>query len=72
MWVRVCLSVVTVFVFVLDMLMIVQNVSVGMGHIVVHVLMAVLCCRCAAVIDCAVSIASVRDPRIMCNRPGPL
>jgi hypothetical protein len=35
MWVRVGLSVVTVFVFVRDMLMIVQNVCVGIGHIVV-------------------------------------
>jgi len=44
MWVCVGLSVVAVFVFVLDMLMIVQNVRVGMGHIVVRVLVAVLCC----------------------------
>ena len=40
MTVRVGLSVVTVF----DMLMIVQNMRVSMGHIVVRVLMIVLCC----------------------------
>jgi hypothetical protein len=42
--VRVGLSVVTVFVFVLHVPMIVQNVRVGMGHIVVRVLMGVWCC----------------------------
>lgn len=44
MWMRVGLSVVTVFVLVLDMLMIMQNMRVSMGHIVVRVLMIVLCC----------------------------
>ncbi len=43
MRVRVGLPVVAVFVFVLDMPMIVQNVRVGMGHIVVRVLMGVRC-----------------------------
>lgn len=40
----VSLCVVTVFVFVLDVLMIVQDVRVRMRHVPVRVLMGVLCC----------------------------
>ncbi|MGH3780408.1 MAG: hypothetical protein ACRDRO_07215 [Pseudonocardiaceae bacterium] len=44
MWVSVGLAVVAVIVFVFDVLMIVQDVRVGVRDVVVRVLMGVLCC----------------------------
>ncbi|MGB9279137.1 MAG: hypothetical protein WCB57_03480, partial [Pseudonocardiaceae bacterium] len=44
MRVRMGLPIVAVIVFVLHVLMIVQNVRVGMGNIIMRVLMGVLCC----------------------------
>lgn len=44
MWVSVGLAVVTVIVFVFDVLMVVQDVRVGVRHVVMCVLMGVLCC----------------------------
>ncbi|MGH3888098.1 MAG: hypothetical protein ACRDSZ_16310 [Pseudonocardiaceae bacterium] len=65
--VRVRLSVVAVFVLVLDVLVLVQGVRVGMRHITVRVLMGVLLHRLPPFLSCLLLMSMFRNHYALCT-----